>query len=129
MAQIPEVNPAPPLLVVLSGPSGVGKDAAIAELKNRCFLFASINTLAGVYTSSTHSAIHSKLGLLDVEVDVASLLTCIAATAGGIFALFPYHMERLLVLKSSLDQSIGTGIMAKGVLQNMRVIHKEAKNG
>lgn len=33
MAQIPEVNPAPPLLVVLSGPSGVGKDAAIAELK------------------------------------------------------------------------------------------------
>ncbi len=33
MAQIPEASPAPPLLVVLSGPSGVGKDAAIAELK------------------------------------------------------------------------------------------------
>ena len=33
MAQIPEVNPAPPLVVVLSGPSGVGKDAAIAKLK------------------------------------------------------------------------------------------------
>ena len=33
MAQIPEVNPAPPLVVVLSGPSGVGKDAPIAKLK------------------------------------------------------------------------------------------------
>ncbi len=33
MAQIPEANPAPPLLVLLSGPSGVGKDAAIGELK------------------------------------------------------------------------------------------------
>lgn len=33
MVQIPEANPAPPLLVVLSGPSGVGKDAAISELK------------------------------------------------------------------------------------------------
>ena len=33
MAQIPEANPAPPLLVVLSGPSGVGKDAAIGELR------------------------------------------------------------------------------------------------
>ena len=33
MAQIPESNPAQPLLVVLSGPSGVGKDAAITELK------------------------------------------------------------------------------------------------
>ena len=33
MAQIPEANPAPPLLVLLSGPSGVGKDAAISELK------------------------------------------------------------------------------------------------
>jgi guanylate kinase len=30
---IPEANPAPPLLVVLSGPSGVGKDAALAGLK------------------------------------------------------------------------------------------------
>ena len=30
---IPEANPAPPLLVVLSGPSGVGKDAALAALK------------------------------------------------------------------------------------------------
>lgn len=30
---IPEVNPAPPLLVVLSGPSGVGKDAALDGLK------------------------------------------------------------------------------------------------
>ena len=28
-----EVNPAPPLLVILSGPSGVGKDAALVELK------------------------------------------------------------------------------------------------
>ena len=33
MQQIPEANPAPPLLVVLSGPSGVGKDAALAGLK------------------------------------------------------------------------------------------------
>ena len=33
MAQIPEANPVPPLLVLLSGPSGVGKDAAISELK------------------------------------------------------------------------------------------------
>ena len=30
---IPETNPAPPLLVVLSGPSGVGKDAALEGLK------------------------------------------------------------------------------------------------
>ncbi|MDA0734642.1 MAG: guanylate kinase [Chloroflexi bacterium] len=30
---IPELNPAPPLLVVLSGPSGVGKDAALDGLK------------------------------------------------------------------------------------------------
>ena len=34
MAELPESGPAPPLLVVLSGPSGVGKDAAITELKN-----------------------------------------------------------------------------------------------
>ena len=33
MLSIPEANPPPPLLVVLSGPSGVGKDAALAELK------------------------------------------------------------------------------------------------
>ena len=33
MRQIPEASLAPPLLVVLSGPSGVGKDAALAELK------------------------------------------------------------------------------------------------
>ena len=33
MLEVPEANPAPPLLVVLSGPSGVGKDAALAELK------------------------------------------------------------------------------------------------
>ncbi len=33
MQDIPEANPAPPLLVVLSGPSGVGKDAALAQLK------------------------------------------------------------------------------------------------
>ncbi len=33
MLSIPQANPAPPLLVVLSGPSGVGKDAALAELK------------------------------------------------------------------------------------------------
>jgi guanylate kinase len=30
---IPEASPAPPLLVVLSGPSGVGKDATLAGLK------------------------------------------------------------------------------------------------
>lgn len=30
---LPEAQPAPPLLVVLSGPSGVGKDAAIEKLK------------------------------------------------------------------------------------------------
>ena len=33
MQDIPEIQPNPPLLVVLSGPSGVGKDAALAELK------------------------------------------------------------------------------------------------
>lgn len=33
MQDVPEIQPAPPLLVVLSGPSGVGKDAALAELK------------------------------------------------------------------------------------------------
>ena len=33
MQNITEANPAPPLLVVLSGPSGVGKDAALTELK------------------------------------------------------------------------------------------------
>jgi len=33
MQDIPEIQPRPPLLVVLSGPSGVGKDAALAELK------------------------------------------------------------------------------------------------
>ena len=32
-SRIPEANPSPPLLVVLSGPSGVGKDAALAELR------------------------------------------------------------------------------------------------
>ena len=31
--EIPEIQRGPPLLVVLSGPSGVGKDAALAELK------------------------------------------------------------------------------------------------
>lgn len=33
MRQIPEASAAPPLLVVLSGPSGVGKDAALDALK------------------------------------------------------------------------------------------------
>ena len=33
MQQVPVANPASPLLVVLSGPSGVGKDAALAGLK------------------------------------------------------------------------------------------------
>lgn len=33
MRDIPAANPAPPLLVVISGPSGVGKDAALSELK------------------------------------------------------------------------------------------------
>ncbi len=33
MQQVPEVEPAPPLLIVLSGPSGVGKDAALNALK------------------------------------------------------------------------------------------------
>jgi guanylate kinase len=32
-SRIPEANPAPPLLVVLSGPSGAGKDAVLAELR------------------------------------------------------------------------------------------------
>ena len=30
---IPEASPAPPMLVVLSGPSGVGKDAVLSELR------------------------------------------------------------------------------------------------
>ena len=33
MQSVPEANSPPPLLVVISGPSGVGKDAALAELK------------------------------------------------------------------------------------------------
>ena len=33
MRQVPEASPARPLLVVLSGPSGVGKDAALTALK------------------------------------------------------------------------------------------------
>lgn len=33
LQQFPEADTSPPLLVVLSGPSGVGKDAALAELK------------------------------------------------------------------------------------------------
>ncbi len=33
MAAIPEASPSPPLLVVLSGPSGVGKDAVLGELR------------------------------------------------------------------------------------------------
>lgn len=33
MPEIQESQPRPPVLVVLSGPSGVGKDAALAELK------------------------------------------------------------------------------------------------
>jgi guanylate kinase len=33
LTDIPETGAAPPLLVVLSGPSGVGKDAALGELK------------------------------------------------------------------------------------------------
>ena len=42
MQSVPEANPPPPLLVVLSGPSGVGKDAALTELKklNRPWHFA-----------------------------------------------------------------------------------------
>ena len=31
---LPDASPAPPLLVVLSGPSGVGKDAVLSELRN-----------------------------------------------------------------------------------------------
>jgi guanylate kinase len=33
LQQVPEPEPAPPLLIVLSGPSGVGKDAALNALK------------------------------------------------------------------------------------------------
>lgn len=33
MPEVQEFQPGPPVLVVLSGPSGVGKDAALAELK------------------------------------------------------------------------------------------------
>ena len=33
MQRVPEAEPAPPLLIVLSGPSGVGKDAALNALK------------------------------------------------------------------------------------------------
>ena len=34
MSELPEAAPAPPLLIVLSGPSGVGKDAVLSELRN-----------------------------------------------------------------------------------------------
>ena len=34
MGDTPDTKPGPPLLVVLSGPSGVGKDAALAGLRN-----------------------------------------------------------------------------------------------
>ncbi len=34
MPELPEASPAPPLLVVLSGPSGVGKDAVLSELRS-----------------------------------------------------------------------------------------------
>ena len=34
MRDVPDTKPGPPLLVVLSGPSGVGKDAALAGLRN-----------------------------------------------------------------------------------------------
>ena len=33
MPELPEASPAPPLLVVLSGPSGVGKDAVLSVLR------------------------------------------------------------------------------------------------
>ena len=33
MSLIPEASPSPPLLVVVSGPSGVGKDAVLSELR------------------------------------------------------------------------------------------------
>ena len=33
MSLIPDASPSPPLLVVLSGPSGVGKDAVLGELR------------------------------------------------------------------------------------------------
>tara|TARA_B100001179_G_C18388992_1_gene316621 strand:- start:51 stop:671 length:621 start_codon:yes stop_codon:yes gene_type:complete len=33
LQQVPKAEPAPPLLIVLSGPSGVGKDAALNALK------------------------------------------------------------------------------------------------
>ena len=33
MSLLPDANPSPPLLVVLSGPSGVGKDAVLGELR------------------------------------------------------------------------------------------------
>ena len=33
MREMPDIKPGPPLLVVLSGPSGVGKDAALAALR------------------------------------------------------------------------------------------------
>ena len=33
MTLLPEASPSPPLLVVLSGPSGVGKDAVLGELR------------------------------------------------------------------------------------------------
>lgn len=32
MSYIPEINPGTPLLIIISGPSGVGKDAALSEL-------------------------------------------------------------------------------------------------
>ena len=32
LSDIPEINPATPLLIIISGPSGVGKDAALSEL-------------------------------------------------------------------------------------------------
>ena len=60
MEEIPVASPAPPLLVALSGPSGVGKDAALAALKelDRPWHFAVTATTRDPRPGEVHGAHH-----------------------------------------------------------------------